>query len=81
MKKYTQNEANEACGKVLHALRKQKGMTQKDLAEQIGIQQHSISQHENGKRRINLAKFLNYCLVLEVDPAEAFAMIWEELRT
>ncbi|MDR2354607.1 MAG: helix-turn-helix domain-containing protein, partial [Clostridiales Family XIII bacterium] len=37
-------------GKRIRALRKRKGLSQKTLAERIGIQESTLSRYENDKR-------------------------------
>lgn len=51
-------------------LRKAKGISQKTLAEMIGVEQSAYSKIESGKTNINLNTFLRICEVLEVKPDE-----------
>ena len=39
-------------GEKLQLLRKERGLTQAELAERLGVKQHHISEMENGKRPI-----------------------------
>jgi plasmid maintenance system antidote protein VapI len=41
-------------GSRLHGLRTREGLTQKDLADKLGVRQHHISEMEKGKRAIGL---------------------------
>lgn len=45
--------------------RKAAGMTQKELAEMIGVYQKDISRWENGERTPNLEAFSNICRALK----------------
>lgn len=51
-------------------LRKAKGISQKTLAEMIGVEQSAYSKIENGRTHINLNTFLRICEVLNVKPDE-----------
>jgi DNA-binding XRE family transcriptional regulator len=42
-------------GSRLRGLRMREGIAQKELAEKLGIQQHHVSEMENGTRKIGLA--------------------------
>lgn len=41
-------------GSRLHGLRVREGLTQKDMADKLGVRQHHISEMEKGKRAIGL---------------------------
>ena len=51
-------------------LRKAKGISQKVLAEMIGVEQSAYSKIESGKTHITLNTFLRICEVLNVKPDE-----------
>ncbi len=53
-------------GKFLQELRKGKGLTQKELAEQIGISDKTISKWENGNSIPDTSMLLPLCNVLEI---------------
>ena len=44
-------------GEMIKKLRTEKGWTQKQLADELGVVQHTVSQWENGHRVIDLATF------------------------
>lgn len=50
----------------LKTLRKEKKLTQKELAEQIGIKQNSYSDWENGKTEPSFENLINLADLLEV---------------
>lgn len=54
----------------LKALRKQKKLTQKELAEQIGIKQNSYSDWENGKNEPSLDNIIKLAEVFYVTTDE-----------
>lgn len=45
--------------------RKAAGITQKELAEAIGVRQKDISRWENGERTPNIEAFANICKALK----------------
>lgn len=51
-------------------LRKEKGISQKTLAEMIGVEQSAYSKIECGKTHLNVNTFLRICEVLQVPPEE-----------
>ncbi len=56
---------NEIIGKNIASYRKLKGMTQKQLADQVGVVDTAISNWENGKRTIAYESLLKIASVLE----------------
>jgi len=57
----------------LRRLRKQRNMTQSDLARQIGIQQSDLSRIEKGEYRISLDNLFKLLSVFGVQLSEFFA--------
>lgn len=58
---------------ILKKRRKEMGMTQTDVAGQVGIQLQQYQLYEYGKRRISGSSMLlglRLCAVLELDPYE-----------
>ena len=53
----------------LKELRKEKGMSQSDLADRVGLKQTTISQYENGSRKpdLNTAKRIADTLNISLD--------------
>lgn len=60
-------------GPRLRLLRKQRGMTQSELARQIGIQQSDLSRMEKGEYRVSLDNLFRILAVFGMDVAEFFA--------
>ena len=57
----------------LHLLiqeRKDKGITQVQLAEKLQKPQSYVSKYENGERRLDVIEFLDIAECLGIDPAE-----------
>lgn len=57
-------------GKFILQLRKEKGMTQKDLARQLGVTDQAVSNWENGRRMPDLSLFKPLCETLEISVNE-----------
>ncbi|MCM1008890.1 MAG: helix-turn-helix domain-containing protein [Ruminococcus flavefaciens] len=58
---------------ILQKRRKEMGMTQTDVAGQVGIQLQQYQLYEYGKRRVSSSSMLlglRLCAVLELDPYE-----------
>ena len=60
----------EKIGKFIAALRKEKNMTQEQLAEKLGTSNRSISRWENGKTMPDLSMLPLVCEVLEISIEE-----------
>ena len=69
----------EKIGKFIAALRKEKHMTQEQLAEKLGTSNRSISRWENGKTMPDLSMLPMICEVLEIRVEEL--LIGEHLKT
>ena len=50
--------------------RKDKGITQVQLAEKLQKPQSYVSKYENGERRLDVIEFLDIAECLGIDPAE-----------
>lgn len=56
----------EKTGKYIAQKRKQKAITQKQLAEQIGVTDKTVSKWENGNRMPDVSMMQNLCEILDV---------------
>jgi len=56
----------------LAAFRKQKNITQKDVAYQVNVSAKTISDIENNRRGISLKTLIRICNVLEIDIRNIF---------
>lgn len=48
--------------------RKTLGLSQRELAEHMGIIYSAIGKIETGDRRLDVIEFIQYCQVLEISP-------------
>jgi transcriptional regulator with XRE-family HTH domain len=60
----------EAVGQRLARIRKERGYTQVELAEKIGLIQALVSDYERGKLRLNAEMLTRFALTLEVSSDE-----------
>ncbi len=56
----------EKIGKFISECRKEKKLTQSDLAEQLGVTDRSVSNWENGKNMPDLSLFKPLCNILDI---------------
>lgn len=61
-----------AIGSRLRRLRRERHLTQTELARQIGIQQSDLSRMEKGEYRVSLENLFKILTVLELDITEFF---------
>jgi transcriptional regulator with XRE-family HTH domain len=61
-----------AIGSRLRELRKERGLTQAELARQIGIQQSDLSRMEKGEYRVSLDNLFKILAVFDLDLADFF---------
>lgn len=59
-------------GDYLAQLRKQKGMSQADLAHELGITPQAVSKWERGKSMPVFAQLLRVCALLDTSPDTLF---------
>lgn len=56
----------------LKGARVEKGLTQEDMAERIGISTYSYLMKENGKREFTLTEIKKICEILDKELSEIF---------
>ena len=59
-------------GRRLKLLRRQKRISQKDLASRLGITFQQIQKYEKGLNRLPAARMLAVCMALEITPNDLF---------
>lgn len=70
-KKGRAQEIDVLIGERLKAVRKQRFLTQEDLADKLGISFQQIQKYENGKNRISFGRVYELSLYLQV-PLDSF---------
>ena len=72
MRKQKPNEIAQAIGKNLKAARQAKGITQKQLAEELNKRQADYSDYETGKVELDYEKIVYLCKRLEISANDLF---------
>lgn len=72
--KEQRNQRVVALGRAIRARRETLGLTQAELAEEIGAFQPEISRIEQGDKSISLARFWEVCEALGVQPSQMFSI-------
>ena len=67
-----QNIVDQYVGRRLKLLRRQKHISQKALAERLGITFQQIQKYEKGLNRLPAGRMLAICLVLDITPNDLF---------
>ncbi len=65
-------ELAKRVGENLKAARRAKGLTQKQLAAELGKYQSDYSEYETGKVRLDYEKIVYLCRRLDITPDELF---------
>jgi transcriptional regulator with XRE-family HTH domain len=68
MGKYSSQSMDEVIGLRIRSRRKAIGVTQKQLAEMIGVTFQQVQKYESGKSRIGLSTFVKICTGLRTSP-------------
>ena len=59
----------------LIATRKAAGLTQQQVADQLGKPQSFVAKYEGGERRLDVVEFVTISKLLKVDPVSAIRLI------
>ena len=64
----------------LRRMRREAGLSQRQLARRLRREQTMVARVERGERRLDLVEFYWYCLALKVDSAKAASNFLRECR-
>lgn len=69
-------------GEVIKHIRKQKNLTQQELADILGVQKSSVQKYENGSvQNLKLETLQKLCKEFRTAPyAFVFPQVWEEIK-
>jgi transcriptional regulator with XRE-family HTH domain len=65
----------------LEEVRRQRGLSQAQIAEKLSKPQSFVSKYESGERRLDVVEFFEICCALELDWSSAFAELEAILKT
>lgn len=65
----------------IRAARKARGLTQVELAEQLGVSQSTVAGWESGRRTVELARLYDVCSALGLKPHEVHPAIRPQTDT
>lgn len=68
MDSISKSDIDKIFGKILRKFRKKSGLTQEQLAEQLGISLKYISRIENGNNGIKTQTLIKYMNILKITP-------------
>ena len=69
------DEAELVVCQTIRRAREQKGLTQAQLAERLGVHRGTVSRVETGKRALELGEFFDWADALGIGDEELFAAI------
>lgn len=72
MNSVSKSDIDKVFGKILKSFRKQAGLTQEDLSEELGISLKYISRIENGNNGVKTQTLIKYMNILGVTPNTLF---------
>lgn len=71
-KKDSQNAVDQYVGARLKLLRRQKHISQKDLAKRLEISFQQVQKYEKGLNRLPAGRMLGICMALDITPNDLF---------
>ncbi len=81
MNKTIHSRQSECVHKMLAAMRKKAGLTQRELAEEINRERSFIGRLELGERRLDLVEFFWLCKACEADPVKECIKLMRQLES
>jgi len=64
----------ETVGKNLKQARKDKGLTQKEVASRLNMTQQQYSRFENGVFELNYSQIIELCALYDITPNDLFCI-------
>jgi transcriptional regulator with XRE-family HTH domain len=78
LRKSVHHNLHASLRKTLIKKRKDLGLSQRDLAERLGITHSVIGKVETGDRRLDVVEFYEYTKALELVPSETLFLLFHE---
>ncbi|HOO52311.1 MAG TPA: helix-turn-helix transcriptional regulator [Alphaproteobacteria bacterium] len=57
-------------GKMIAILRRNRRLSQSDMAEKLDVSFQQIQKYEKGRNRISITRFLNICMIIGIKPSD-----------
>lgn len=76
----TATEVDAFVGAQLKAMRKTAGLSQTQLANEVGVTFQQIQKYERGSNRIGASRLWGFCKVFNVSPAKFFEGVEDHLE-
>ena len=80
LRKSVHHNLHASLRKTLIKARKDLGLSQRDLAERLGITHSVIGKVETGDRRLDVVEFYEYTKALELVPSETLFLLFHEYQ-
>jgi transcriptional regulator with XRE-family HTH domain len=80
MQKSTHTPHYQAVMEKLVSMRKDAGLTQRELAEKLGREHSFVWRIEHGERRLDVVEFYTVCRCLDQDPATVYNELAKAFR-
>lgn len=71
MAKALQAQRYRKLPQLLREMREQAGLTQRDLADKLGLSHTLVHNSERAERRVDIAEFIDWCAACGVDPVDS----------
>ena len=78
LRKSIHHQLHKNLRNTLISARKDLGLTQRDLAKQLGVTHSIIGKIETGDRRLDVIEFYEYTKVLKLVPSETLFLLFHE---
>lgn len=75
MKRMDSKELNATLGNFLRQKREQKGISQQQIADKLGVTKTAVSYWESGKRSMYASTLFDYCDAIDYDVDELIKRI------
>lgn len=75
------NPAYDLVTRAIITMRKEAGLTQRQLAERLGRELSFVSRIEQGQRRLDMLEWIWVCRACDVDPIVQGARVLEAMAT
>jgi transcriptional regulator with XRE-family HTH domain len=65
-------------GQAMAELRRQRGMTQREVAQRMGVHYTTVAHYEMANNRMLLHSFIEWCRIVDVDPLHVLHWVMAE---